>query len=55
MDELSQCLILGFLGTILGNASVLFTLFTLWICSLRVDLDVYAPLVDGPRARRPHP
>ena len=53
MVELNPYFVLGFLRTTLGSSVIFFTAFAMWICSLKVDLHVYAPLVDGPRAKRP--
>ena len=53
MYELQQYLVLGLVGSTLGSSVLLFTAFVLWIRSLKVDLCVYAPLVDGPRGKRP--
>ena len=53
MQELQVYLLVGLLSSFLGSASILLVVFTLWICSLRTDLQVYAPLVDAPRTPYP--
>jgi hypothetical protein len=52
MNDLNLFFFLAVAGTTLGSISVLFVAFTVWIWSLRADLQVYAPLLDGPRSDR---
>ncbi len=53
MEDLQQYLVLGVVSSFLGSASALFAVFTIWICSLRTELQVFAPLVDAPRRKCP--
>ncbi len=57
MYDGNQIFVLGVLGGTLASFAVLFVTFAFWICSLRDDLHVHAPLLDAPkrfrRARTP--
>lgn len=55
MSEVQQFLLVVVLTTVLGSVSVLLAAFSLWIYSLRSELNVYAPLVDFARTRRRRP
>ena len=53
MESIQPYLVLGLLGTYVSSACLIFTIFTIWIFSLKSKLEVYAHLVDGMRKRLP--